>query len=272
MDPVPLITVLLPVKHFHQEFLVAAARSILRQTCPDWRLLVVVEREVEAEVCAVLADVLADRRAATVVNTGRKLAGAINTGMREAVTAFTAILLGDDLWAENAVEVLTGYIGAHPGADFFHSSRQWIDKDGRAVSPVYPAVESFAVEHFWRWSPVKHLLCWRRETGLAAGGLDETLNSVGPDDYDFPWTMAEYGAVFRAVPECLYLYRDHLEGFRLTTHLPLSVHKRELWRIFRKHGVPEDVIRTRIAKAEKDYLRQCLYPTWAAQRAADRDG
>jgi len=85
------------------------------------------------------------------------------------------------------------------------------------------------------------------------------LNSVGPDDYDFPWSMAEAGAVFKAVTECLYLYREHRDCYRLTTHLPLSVHKREIERIMRKHGASRSDIRKRVAIAKRTYLRQCLY-------------
>ena len=94
---------------------------------------------------------------------------------------------------------------------------------------------------------------------MAVGGIDETINSVGPDDYDFPWVMAERGARFRAVPECLYWYRDHRAGFRLTTHLPLSVHLRECDRILRKHRVDEPARRAFLARARRSYLRQCLY-------------
>jgi glycosyltransferase involved in cell wall biosynthesis len=267
-----MVTALMPVKRFHPEFLLRAADSLRRQTSPNWRLSIVVERGGLRKIGTLLAGPLADPRVELVVNTGRKLAGAINTGMRQAKTKFVAILLGDDRWAENAVEVLIRNIHDHPRVDFFYSSRRRIDENDQPISPVYTAVESFRLEEFQRWSPVKHLLCWKRATGLAAGGLDESLNSVGPDDYDFPWTMAEHGAVFRAVPECLYLYREHLETFRLTTHLPLSVHKRELWRIYRKHGVPAAGARAAIAVAENGYLRQCLYRTWADQKARKRSG
>jgi hypothetical protein len=108
-------------------------------------------------------------------------------------------------------------------------------------------------------SPVKHLLCWRRERGLSIGGIDESINSVGPDDWDFPWRMAEDRAVFKSVPEPLYIFRDHRECERLTTHLPLSVHKREIRRIMRKHGVPRSEIERHIEAAEKGFLRQCVY-------------
>ena len=89
--------------------------------------------------------------------------------------------------------------------------------------------------------------------------MDESLNSVGPDDFDFPWCMAEHGAVFQAVAECLYLYRDHRDSYRLTTHLPLNVHVREIRRIMMKHGASASQIRARVAAARRSYLRQCLF-------------
>jgi hypothetical protein len=121
-------------------------------------------------------------------------------------------------------------------------------------------------------APVKHLLCWRRAMGLAAGGMDELSHSVGPDDLDFPWVMAENGAVFGAVDECLYLYRDHRAHFRLTTHLPRSVHRRELARVFRKHGLSRSLTRRRIRAATRSHLRQCLYRSPLEQRVREALG
>ena len=253
-----VLTVLMPVNEHHEGFLREAVGSILAQTDPRWRLLLIGEESVRGDLERVLAHPLADARVGLVMNQGRKLAGALNTGMRIARTDFVAIALGDDLWAPDAVEVLAREIAAHPEADFFHSSRRIIDQNGDSLSSVYEARPDVTLSDFGGAAPVKHLLCWRRELGLRVG-MDESLNSVGPDDYDFPWSMAEAGAEFRAVPECLYIYRDHRESFRLTTHLPRSHHKREIRRMLRKHGVPEDDIRDLIAAAEKGQLRQCLY-------------
>ena len=122
-----------------------------------------------------------------------------------------------------------------------------------------PARVEVAPEDFVRSSPVKHILCWRREMGLAIGGMDESLNGVGPDDFDFPWSMSDHGATFKAIQECLYIYRDHRVAYRLTTHLPLKHHKREITRIMRKHGAPPDAIAERLRIAEAGYLRQSLY-------------
>lgn len=254
-----LLTVLMPATKPHPRYLREAIGSLFAQTDSAWQLLVIVEAGERAAIGELLAAELADSRVALVVNEGRKLAGAFNSGMRAATTAFVAILLSDDLWAPNAVEALGDARRRHPDIDFFHSGRRIIDDEGRAVSAVHPPRESFVLSDFVAGSPVKHLLCWRRDKGLACGGMDETLNSVGPDDYDFPWTMADHGANFRAIPAALYVYRDHRSGYRLTTHLPRNVHVRELRRILAKHGVAPAKIRQRIGHAKRTHLRQCLY-------------
>jgi glycosyltransferase involved in cell wall biosynthesis len=248
----------MPVKEYHRPYLEAAVESILGQTSPGWRLLVIAEADGVDELTEILAPALADERVRIVVNEGNKLAGALNTGMRHASTDFAGITLADDMWAPEAVEVLTQYIGRFPDADFFHSARAVIDELDRRIV-VQPARSTFSLQDFERGSPVKHLLCWRRETALAIGGLDETLDSVGPDDYDFPWSMAEAGARFMAVPECLYFYRDHRDSFRLTTHLPRSTHRRALRRMLRKHGVGRVATERMVWRASRTYLRQCLY-------------
>src|SRR4030095_13984104 len=136
----------------------------------------------------VLAGALGDSRARMVANRGRKLAGAFNTGMRDADTEFVAILLADDRWAPEAVAVLEDSVQRFPEVDFFHSARLIVDDSGTPISSVHLPPEQFTLDDFVWTSPVKHLLCWRREKALAMGGMDETLEDVGPDDWDFPWS------------------------------------------------------------------------------------
>ncbi|MEO8575713.1 MAG: glycosyltransferase [Gemmatimonadales bacterium] len=249
----------MPLKNYERDFLFKAMSSLTAQSCPHWRLIIIVEPEDRPMFEALLEAELADARCRLIENEGRKLAGAMNTGMRRAETSFVAILLSDDMWAPNAVEVLTSSIRRNPDHDFFHSSRMIIDETERPISGVYLSRETFEMKDFMLASPVKHLLCWRRELALSFGGMDESLNNVGPDDYDFPWTMAEHGARFEAIPEALYLYRDHRDAERLTTHLPLSVHLKEIRRILRKHGATRAEMKAMMAHAKSTYLRQCLY-------------
>jgi glycosyltransferase involved in cell wall biosynthesis len=247
----------MPVKRFHEAYLRAAIASVLRQTSPAWRLIVVTERAQAPALAALLEDALADPRVALISNEGRKLAGALNTGMRHATTDFVASLLGDDLWEDEAVEVLARRIARSPAADFLHSSRRYIDDEGRSISGVIRGRASVALEDFASGTPVKHLLCWRKDLALSFGGMDESLDLV--DDFDFPWCMAEHGASFAAVPECLYVYRDHRQAYRLTTHVPQSLQARQLAEVLRKHGLDRAAIRDRVEAARRSYLQQALY-------------
>jgi glycosyltransferase involved in cell wall biosynthesis len=253
------ITALMPVKNYHARYLEEALDSVFGQTSSEWLLKVIVEPKDAATMATVLESALCDSRVSLIVNQGQRLAGAFNSGMRAAETPFVAILLADDRWELTAVEILNDCIGAHPEADFFHSGLRVIDEHGEFVSPVRHPSRDLSLGHFIEGEAVKHLLCWRLNKALAVGGMDESINDVGPDDYDFPWTMFESGARFHAVDECLYDYRDHRDTYRLTTHLPRSTHLERLRRILEKHSVPGPVIASRLRYARRAFLRQCLF-------------
>jgi glycosyltransferase involved in cell wall biosynthesis len=254
-----VVTALMPIKAFDPQYLADALDSLLNQSSPCWRLLVIAEPSDRARVERALETWLGDARIMLITNEGARLAGAINTGMRRASSEFVSLIFADDLWAPQTVEVLARRIEASPGTDFFHSSRRIIDDDARPISSVHVAQRRVTLADFVVGTPVKHLLCWRRALALAIGGLDEGSKSVGPDDLDFPWTMAEHGAMFEAIQDCLYIYRDHRRTERLTTHLSRRIHTRELRRILVKHGLSRAEVRRRVADARRSYLRQCLY-------------
>ena len=226
----------MPLKYYHHEFLEKSIQSIIQQSCPHWNLSIVVEKTDFSELQELLEKKLNDPRIDIIINQGKEFPGAINTGMKHAKTDFVAILLADDMWSNDAVEILNDYIAKHPQIDFFHSSRIIIDEHDTPISSIYYSKPHFSLSDFKWGSPVKHLLCWRKDKGLALGGIDESILKA-QDDYDFPWTMAENGATFKAVRECLYYYRNHCECHRLTTHRPLSVTKRGIRGILKKHGI-----------------------------------
>jgi len=266
------ITAIVPLKHYAEPMLRECFGSLLEQTAPDWRGIVVVEPADAATFRSVLARELADPRIELAQNEGRKLAGAINTGIRRADTAFVALLFGDDLWSVDAVEVLSRAIASHPDVDFFHSSRRVVESASAERGQIVKSRTLLSVDEFVTGSPVKHLLCFRRSLALAIGGIDESLDRVGPDDYDFPWTMAERGARFHALAEALYVYRDHRDGYRLTTHVPLSVHTRQIIKIMRKHGVPWRRLLPQLLEFRRGYLRQCLFRNSAHKWLRERIG
>ena len=226
----------MPLKYYKEDFLRDSLQSMFNQSSSHWRLLIVVEKADYDHFSELLKRELEDERVEMIIMEGQPFSGSINTGMRCAKTKFLALLFADDLWAPNAVQILNDYINKYPNVDFFHSSRIIIDEKGKTVSAVKNSKEFFRLDDFKLGSPVKHLLCWRREKGLSVGGIDESIYKA-PDDYDFPWTMAENKAVFKAIKDCLYFHRNHCECYRKTTHIPLSQVKSDILKILKKHGV-----------------------------------
>ena len=174
------ITIILPVKHYVPRYLKAAVQSVLDQTSGDWRLILVADRSVATELKSFLQNELADSRVQLFAVATPNLAATINAGMKLASTEFVTLLLGDDCFAANAIEVLHRATRAQPHVDFFHSSRRVIDGNGNPISSVYASRIHFEWKDFLNGSPVKHLLCWRREMALAIGGVDEAFSTSGP--------------------------------------------------------------------------------------------
>jgi glycosyltransferase involved in cell wall biosynthesis len=257
----PVVTALMPLKTYHPHYLSEALGSLTGQTCPQWRLLVIADPPDVQLLARVLGPWSNDDRVELIPNEGRRMAGAINTGMRHATTEYVAMLLADDAWSPDAVAVLTRRIREAPHVDFFHTARRIVDDDGRPISSVHRPAPTVTLADFFERTPVKHLLCWRRSMGVAIGGLDERSSSIGADDFDFPWTMAEHGAVFEAIDDCLYIYRDHRRMARLTTHTPRNVAAHELRRAYRKHGMTRRQARARVNAARRSFLKQGLFQT-----------
>ena len=236
-DNSALVTALMPLKYYNEPYLHDSIESLLSQHDPNWRLLIIVEVADYFPIKNQLAFFLKDDRIKVKETDAAGFIGRINTGMLFAKTEFTSLLFADDKWSRDAVSVLNQNIRSHPDVDFFHSSRVIIDEKGAEISPVFKSKIHFDTADFKWGSPVKHLLCWRRTKGLEIGGVDPDLADHGPDDYDFPWSMLDAGATFRAIEECLYYYRNHCEYYRLTTHVPRQRMKREVKKILKKHGV-----------------------------------
>lgn len=264
----PTIGVLLPCRVQREDFLRDALASVLAQTTPDWRLLVILHDDSPASHRACVEELGDPRIELLSVHGG--FAVALNAGLCRAESPFCCILLSDDRLHPRALEVLQREIRRRPRVDFFYTGRRYIDVDGRPLGPPMPP-RPYDPAHFAkRGSPVKHLMCFRRERALAIGGMNETLSLHGCDDYDFPWRMAEHGARFGAIDDCLYEYRPHGVGPRLTTDVPVRRQVEVLRQMFGQHGESERTTDAFVQKALTSYLIAANEGALGPERVTER--
>ena len=249
LNPDPL-TILLPCLDQTPDYLRQAPDSVLEQTSPSWRLLVLVDRRTPPALVKLIRDKRISVRACRP-----GFGAALNDGLRFAGSRFVSILLSDDRLTPRAVEVMQEHRARLPLVDFFYSSRRCVGPDGQPVSPDMLAAPCIQLTDFTQSGcRVKHMLCWRRRLALEVGGMDETIGEHGCDDFDFPWTMAQAGAQFSPVPDCLYEYRIHQKGPRLTTGTDIRRQVEILRAVFQKHRAGPTQTADFIHRALKGYL------------------
>lgn len=255
------VTIIMPCKDADVSLMREAVSSVLRQTESAWSLLIVDDHSSNPETLRYLKelDENIDPRVVVCKNDSKNITGALNTALKKAKTPFVAMLHCDDLLSRHTTGHLNQYIKNYPNVDYFHSSRRVIDDNGRFISGVKKSKKDISRDAFINGGQVKHLHCYRVSKALSVGGMDENLGAHGADDYDFPWVMHEEGAVFKAIPECLYYYRDHRLHERLTTHVPLAVQVDELKKIFLKHKLSHEQIEAQIERRKSSYLQQALF-------------
>ena len=209
--------------------------SALHQTVPC-EVLVVVAPSTPANLTRAL--VRWSRGApslSTLSENGQGFAAALNTGIRASKSDRVGFLLADDWLEHDAVEICLAH-----NTDIISTGLRFWDEAGQTT---FDTLGRRPTQSFYASLPtmerraayLEHFFLFRREALLAIGGVDETIGSTGPDDFDLIWTLLESGATVAVVGNQVYNYRDHYAE-RLTLRSP-ELQLRDLARVLDKHGV-----------------------------------
>lgn len=161
------------------------------------------------------------------------IAAGLNAGIQAASTTRVGFLMSDDWLEPRAVETCLDH-----GADIVSTSMTIYDESGahalHSRRKAQAQYDQLATDDE-RAGYLGHFLLFRRAALLNAGGVDESIGHVGPDDFDLVWTMLERGASVKIVEDGLYCLRDH-RGTRLTLR-PVREMRRDFALILDKHGM-----------------------------------
>jgi glycosyltransferase involved in cell wall biosynthesis len=204
----PTVSVVIPAYN-HASYLRQTIASALAQTWRDFETIVIDDGSTDntAEVAASFGDAIRYIRQAN-----RGIAGARNTGIKQARGEFISLLDDDDLWEPDYLESVIPIFRQYPDTMAVHTGWQGIDKTGRklparSTTTVPPAqtYETLIAGGFFTGACVTI-----RKTCLDQVGLfDETLQ--GCDDLDL-WLRISRTHTFRGVSKVLVLYRMHEGG------------------------------------------------------------
>jgi glycosyltransferase involved in cell wall biosynthesis len=128
----PTVSVVVPLYNV-ERYIGQALSSILRQTFVDFEVLVV--NDASSDRSRQIVDQFAknDPRVSMITQENRGLAGARNTGIRNARGKFIAFLDADDLWQPTKLEAHVSLLTANPEVGVSFSASELINPDGSST-------------------------------------------------------------------------------------------------------------------------------------------
>ena len=148
----PLVSVIIPVYNVEQ-YITQAVQSVLNQTYPHLELLIIDDGSPDQSVN--ICQQFTDSRIKIISQANRGLAGARNTGIREAQGEYLAFLDGDDLWKVNKLEKHLEHLESSPQVGVSFSSSALIDQTGTPLHTyLIPRLNDITIPYLLRENPV----------------------------------------------------------------------------------------------------------------------
>jgi glycosyltransferase involved in cell wall biosynthesis len=186
-----------------------AVDSILRQSYPDWELLVVDDASTDETALVLQAVERREPRVRVLRNRSNLgLAGALNRGWNEARGDLIARMDADDTSHPERLAHQVRFLDAHPEVAVLGSGAEMVDDDGHFLGlAVRPECHEELAARMYRESPFLHPSVMFRRSFLAAmDGYDERLRRA--QDLDL-WLRAYRRFRFHNLQKPLITYRLH---------------------------------------------------------------
>ncbi len=197
----PAVTVVIPTFN-RAAIVVRAIRSVMRQTCQDWELIVVDDGSTDGTEQAVKG--LSDNRIKYIRHDRNRLAGAArNTGIRYAQGEYVAFLDSDDEWPpEKLQKELEVFRNSDPAVGLVYTGKMILDETGRVLEIRMATKSGWVFDALLDSNFIgsSSLVTVKKQALERVGGFDETL--VSHQDWDLCLRVARVSRI-ASVPNCL---------------------------------------------------------------------
>lgn len=207
IETFPKVSVVIPAYNA-MDYLPESLDSVFAQTFQDYEVIVV--NDGSKDNIASWADGIDDSRFRLVSQTNRGLAGARNTGIREAQGEYLAFLDADDCWSPTKLQKQVDILDNNPAVGLVYCWMRLVDPSGM---PTGRFVKNCMSGVIWKKLLIKNCVgsgstpMVRQDCFKKVGGFDENLGSY-MEDRDM-WLRLAPHYEFDVVQEVLVDYRQH---------------------------------------------------------------
>lgn len=148
----PIVSIVMPVYNT-AKYVEAAIDSVLAQTFKDFELLIIDDAGPDHSID--LCRAYSDPRIRIISQANRGLAGARNTGIRNARGQFIALLDSDDLWETEKLARHVEHLWQSPDVGISYAASKMIDDDGNLLRIVQrPKLKNVSARDVFLRNPV----------------------------------------------------------------------------------------------------------------------
>jgi glycosyltransferase involved in cell wall biosynthesis len=219
----PKVSVIVPVYRV-ERYIAETIRSVLNQTYTDFELLIIDDESPDRsiEICQGFTD----PRLKIIHQKNRGLAGARNTGIRQAQGNYLAFLDSDDLWLPQKLEKHIAHLEQHPTVGVSFSRSAFIDEAGQPLG-IYqmPKLTEITPGYLFCRNPVSNGSCVviRREVFEGIKFQENLYGTIEDFYFDDRFRQSEdiecwlrialqTNWQIEGIPEALTLYRVNSGG------------------------------------------------------------
>jgi GT2 family glycosyltransferase len=208
----PRVSIIMPVCDTTEAFLVAAIRSVLRQTYEDWELCIADDASTSPWIRPLLHRYAAqDPRIRVCCRTERGgIAAASNSALAMATGAWIGLLDHDDALVPHALFCVMDAVRGNPGVELLYSDEDKIDLHGRRFDPYFKPplnLELLRSQHY-----ISHFTVLRESLLRQLGGFREGLDGAQDHDLVLRAIDAIQARSVVHIPHVLYHWRVHAKS------------------------------------------------------------
>ena len=272
VETAPAFTVVVPLYNA-QAYIARTLDSVLAQSFRDFEVVVVDDASTDTGPAIVAGTIARDARVRMVRQENRGLAGARNTGIREARGRYIALLDADDLWLPAKLEQHFAQLEANPDVGLAYAPSLFIDEAGARMGlGQTPKLTDIDAAHIFCRNPIGN----GSAAVLRRAALDDVMFEIAApegqrqcwfdesfrqsEDVEM-WTRLAATTSWRVagIAEPLTLYRVNNGGLSANIEKQLAT-----WRRFRDKlaGIAPDLVASAGRRSEAYQMR------YLARRAA----
>jgi glycosyltransferase involved in cell wall biosynthesis len=201
-----LVSIVLPC-YRGDRFLRDAIESCRRQTYRLIEVIVVDDASPDSSAEIAAAYAALDKRIRLVRRIGNGgVSRAFNSGFSVARGTYFTRLAQDDVFCDDAIEVMVNYLEANPHLGLAYCDAKTIDSAG-SVTGISRAAEPN--EALWPDNKVGLCVMWRRSVYEEIGGFDPRFDAA--EDYEYWLRLSKKAAIGRCACDPMLLFRIHDE-------------------------------------------------------------